>query len=264
MGFTFGSGTITLMGHSIRPCNPNSFTHGGNTVSNLLNVANAKTIKGEALGYRTHILYLSSADQSGHEVCNDRSDACTKFCLDKAGRGRMQSVIDGRMRKTRLYFNAPSMFKALLNKEIHRAIANKSKRDLELCFRLDGTSDLGLGIGFAKRHPTAQFYDYTKSRKRLEMYAAGNLPNNYHLTFSWSGENRDTCQWALDNNVNVAVPFVGDWQGEAYPQSFMGFPTIPGDTHDLRFKDPTPRVVALKAKGYLSGDHSGFAVRPDA
>jgi len=44
----------------------------------------------------------------------------------------------------------------------------------------------------------------------------------------------------------------------------MGFPTIPGDNHDLRFKDPTPRVVALKAKGYLSDDHSGFAVRPDA
>ena len=176
----------------------------------------------------------------------------------------MQSVVDGRMRKTRLFFNAPGMFKALLNKEIHRAIANKHKRDLDLCFRLDGTSDLGLGIGFAKRHPTAQFYDYTKSRERLEMYAAGHLPNNYHLTFSWSGENRDLCRWALENHVNVAVPFVGDWQGEPYPPSFMGFPTIPGDTHDLRFKDPSPRVVALKAKGYLSDDHSGFAVRPDA
>ena len=68
-------------------------------MSNLLNVQNAKTIKGEKLGYRTHILYLPSGNKSGREVCPNRTEACFKYCLDNAGRGRMQSVIDGRMRK---------------------------------------------------------------------------------------------------------------------------------------------------------------------
>ena len=233
-------------------------------MSDLLNVQNAKTIKGEKLGYRTHILYLSSGDKSGHEVCPNRTEACFKYCLDNAGRGRMQSVIAGRMRKTRLYFNSPPMFNALLNKEVHRAIANKHKRNLDLCFRLDGTSDLGFGIKAAKAHPTAQFYDYTKNPVTMRKFAKGELPRNYHITFSHSEKNRDDCRWALENGVNVAVPFVGDWNGAPYPTHFMGFPTIPGDTHDLRFLDPSPAVVALKAKGYLSKDFSGFAVRPGA
>ena len=176
----------------------------------------------------------------------------------------MQSVVDGRMRKTRLYFNSPGMFKALLNKEIHRAIANKHKRDLNLCFRLDGTSDLGLGIGFAKRHPTAQFYDYTKSRKRLEMYAAGHLPNNYHLTFSWSGENRDLCRWALENHVNVAVPFVGDWEGDALPYALYGLPNYSRRYPRPTLHRPNAARCSVASERYLADDHSGFAVRPDA
>jgi len=233
-------------------------------MSDLLNVQNAKTIKGEKLGYRTHILYLASGDKSGHEVCPNRTEACFKYCLDNAGRGRMQSVIDGRMRKAVTYFNSPPIFNALLNKEIHRAIANKHKRDLDLCFRLDGTSDLGLGIKAAKAHPTAQFYDYTKNPTTMRKFAKGQLPLNYHLTFSHSETNREDCRYALEHGVNVAVPFVGDWDGASYPKTFLGFPTISGDTHDLRFLDPSPAVVALKAKGYLSKDYSGFAVRPDA
>lgn len=232
-------------------------------MSDLLNVQNAKTIKGEKLGYRTHILYLASGNKSGYEVCPNRTEACFKYCLDNAGRGRMQAVIDGRIRKTRLYFNSPPMFNALLNKEVHRAIANKHKRDLDLCFRLDGTSDLGFGIKAAKAHPTAQFYDYTKNPVTLRKFAAGELPRNYHITFSHSEKNRDDCRYALENGVNVAVPFVGDWNGSPYPAQFMGFPTISGDEHDLRFLDLSPRVVALKAKGYLSQDFSGFAVRPN-
>lgn len=232
-------------------------------MSDLLNVQNAKTIKGEKLGYRTHILYLASGNKSGYEVCPNRTEACFKYCLDNAGRGRMQAVIDGRIRKTRLYFNSPPMFNALLNKEVHRAIANKHKRDLDLCFRLDGTSDLGFGIKAAKAHPTAQFYDYTKNPVTLRKFAAGELPRNYHITFSHSEKNRDDCRWALEHGVNVAVPFVGDWNGSPYPAQFMGFPTISGDEHDLRFLDLSPRVVALKAKGYLSQDFSGFAVRPN-
>ena len=147
-------------------------------MSDLLNVQNAKTIKGEKLGYRTHILYLASGNKSGHEVCPNRTPSCFKYCLDNAGRGRMQSVIDGRMGKTVTYFKSPRMFNLLLNKEIHRAIANKHKRDLDLCFRLDGTSDLGLGIKAAKAHPTAQFYDYTKNPNTMRPFATGELQRN--------------------------------------------------------------------------------------
>ena len=64
------------------------------SISYLLTIGNdPKTIKGEKLGYKTGILYLSPADQSGIvNLCQRASAGCAIACLNTAGRGKMSGV----------------------------------------------------------------------------------------------------------------------------------------------------------------------------
>ena len=51
----------------------------------LLNIdKNAKTIKGQAYGYMTAILYLAPSDLSGFNVCPMASKGCKSACLNTA------------------------------------------------------------------------------------------------------------------------------------------------------------------------------------
>jgi hypothetical protein len=46
-----------------------------------------------------------------------------------------------------------------------------------------------------------------------------------------------------------------------YPATFWGYPVIDGDRDDLRFLDPAPCIVALKAKGAgARRDTTGFVL----
>src|SRR6516225_445609 len=68
----------------------------------LLTVQNAKTRKGEKLGFLTGILYLAPANESGvMNTCASSTPECRHACLYTAGRGRFDSVRYGRIRKTR-------------------------------------------------------------------------------------------------------------------------------------------------------------------
>jgi hypothetical protein len=98
-----------------------------------------------------------------------------------------------------------------------------------------------------------QWVDYTKNATRL--YRA--LPNNYSLTLSYSGTNKADCAKALQAGHNVAVVF-----GDGLPESWLGFPVINGDSHDLRHLDPRGVVIGLSPKGKKAkaDRDSGFVV----
>ena len=65
----------------------------------LFNIANnAKTIKGQKYKVMTAILYLAPAKISGFNVC-PHADDCALTCLNTAGRGKMNSVQKGRIKK---------------------------------------------------------------------------------------------------------------------------------------------------------------------
>lgn len=100
--------------------------------------------------------------------------------------------------------------------------------------------------------PGVRFYDYTKNASRLYR----DLPDNYNLTLSYTGENFDACLKALSSGHNVAVCF------DALPQQWMGFDVTDGDLHDLRFLDDKGVIVGLLPKGRKAkNDKSGFVVR---
>lgn len=220
----------------------------------LLTSTNAKTVKGEALGYKTFILYMAPERQNslGKSVCPFASPGCAKACLYTAGRGIYTNVQQARMRKTELFLRDRRTFLGMLRKEIGFLY---QKYGETLCIRLNGTSDLPYetlfldGKSLMEHYPEVQFYDYTKNYSRL-----GRTPDNYHLTFSRSEVNEKQVKQALARGFNAAVVFLEK------PDTFYGYPVVDGDKHDLTFLHPSGSVLGLSAKGAAKHDASGFVV----
>ena len=109
--------------------------------------------------------------------------------------------------------------------------------------------------------PNVQFYDYTKHFKRMLKYLRGELPKNYHLTFSRNEANDKETMEVLRHGGNVAIVF-----RKNLPEYYQGYKVISGDDHDLRFLDDKNVIVGLKEKltlnknGKLERDNSGFVV----
>ena len=242
--------------------------------SKLLTSQNAKTIKGEKRGYKTFVLYLASGDKSlkeygkagGLDVCPNKSRACFTFCLDNAGRGRFSAVKLARLVKTKRYRLDPAKFTREVSQELARKVKwwSSNRPAWQLVLRADGTSDIGIGRRICHDHPGVQFMDYTKHLQVIRRDRKIPYGSNYHLTFSWSGENEKECREALDLGYNVAAPFLPNTRSGAWhPPEFMGYPVISGENDDLRFLDPAPAIVALRPKGRAVYDASGFVVRGD-
>jgi hypothetical protein len=82
----------------------------------------------------------------------------------------------------------------------------------------------------------------------------GDMPTNYHLTFSYTPENEDKAKEVLALGGNVAVVFNEKATKKHLPsfigKRFLGHEVINGDVHDLRFDDPQGGyVVGLTRKG---------------
>ena len=259
----------------------------------LLTVNNAKTLKGELLGYLTAILHLLPADLFGHGVnlCPSASAGCKAACLNTAGMGRFDNVQAGRRRRTEMFVNEREKFEVLMAKDIELVAKQAERLGLIPAVRPNGTSDIpSLARIMAKQFPNIQFYDYTKIPKPYKRELS-----NYHLTFSLSESNRLDAIDALENGVNVAVVFdvptkekitametrkkaaelkndselvkkletkIGlEYLRVALPDSWLGYEVIDGDISDLRFldkRDSVGRIVGLRAKADAKKDTSGF------
>ena len=215
--------------------------------STLLTTNNHKTIKGEKLGYITYIMYLSpfTDNSKGINLCPHASVGCSKACLFKSGFGGMYDAVqEGRRNKTEWYLENRKEFMLQLVKEINSAVV-KHKDKAIVTIRLNGTSDIRFekikvseGKNIFELFPDVQFYDYTKNPQRFK----GDMPSNYHLTFSRSEENHDIAMKLLSKGVNVAIVF------KSVPETYEGYNVIVGDNDDLRFLDAKGVIVGLKYK----------------
>ncbi len=226
----------------------------------LLNDGNTKTKKGEAFGWITYGMHLAPSTLSGKNVCPSASAGCAAACLNTAGRGVMRNVQEARINKTKRFFSDRNGFLSELRKEISRALKKAEKKGMEPCFRLNLTSDLPWeSLAVINAFPNYQFYDYTKIKSRMLRYLAGELPQNYHLTFSRSEDTPDEFVHTICNTHrgNVAVVFNGH-----LPEKWQGLRVIDGDISDLRFRDPRGVIVGLRSKGRGKKDNTGFVVTP--
>jgi len=233
------------------------------TTRNVLTYGNTKTAKGEASGYLTGILHLAPGAISGAQVCPKASAGCLAACLNTAGRGRFDKIQQARIAKTRWLFDDRSGFMQALVWSIKATIRKAQREGMTPTIRLNGTSDLPWekfrcirdGVEYRnpmQAFPDVQFYDYTKIPARAIKCANGEMPANYHLTFSASEDNENACRMVSMAGGNVAVVF------DKIPGVWYGQKVVNGDETDLRFLDPAGVVVGLKAKGEAKHDNSGF------
>lgn len=227
--------------------------------------SNAKTVKGQKLGFMTGILYMAPVDISGHQVCPMAAIAqCDKACLYTAGRGAMSTVQKARISKAKAFFESREEFMQLLAKDISKLIKKAAKNNMVPLVRLNGTSDIKwenipVTIGgvrydnLMQLFPEVQFYDYTK------IPARHNIPANYDLTFSYSGVLgfQKYVNQAIVNGMRIATVFR---IRESIPSKFMGLDCVDGDNTDIRHLDPKGVIVALYAKGKAKLDNTGFVV----
>ena len=231
----------------------------------ILNSGNSKTAKGEKKGWKTFGIHLAPSKVSGFNVCKWASKGCAMACLNTAGRGAMKNVQEARIKKTIRVFKDQKNFMAQLADEITKAAKSAARKQMQSCFRLNLTSDLPWenmkhfdGVSVFEKFKDQIFYDYTKSRKRMEQFLAGELPKNYSLTLSRSEDSSDLeLVMILGQGGNVAIVFRGE-----LPKTWNGFDVIDGDESDLRFLDKKGVVVGLVEKGLAKKDKSGFVVEP--
>lgn len=213
----------------------------------LLTTNNVKTMKGEKLGYKTYILYMSSYNDNskGINLCSHASQGCATACLVGSGLGGLYtSVQNARRNKSEFFLSNRVEFLHTLKDEITK-IVKKSVDEFIPTIRLNGTTDIRWekftvfdGKNIFELFPTVQFYDYTKNHLRFDK----ELPSNYHLTFSRSETNNKKAMELLKRGFNVAMVMT------KLVSTYKGFQVVNGDETDLRFLDEKNVVVGLKYK----------------
>jgi hypothetical protein len=236
--------------------------------------SDAKTSKGQKLGYFTGIMYLAphKVGNGKTNICPQATDGCAKSCLYLAGRGAFSNVQNARIKKTLEFLANPKKFMADIYKEI---VKLQKKHDKNLVIRLNGTSDIpfeNIKVELKDRFysnifeafPNVQFYDYTKNPRRV---LKNEIPN-YYLTFSRAESqlNIEYSRNVLNEGKNVAMVFSKELHEQLVNMGKIVYNNrevnvIDGDETDLRFLDMPNSIVALKAKGQASKDSSGFVIR---
>jgi hypothetical protein len=259
---------------------------------------NTKLDKGSKMGWLNIGLSFAPNDMSGRQVCPFASKGCKEACLESAGRGRMANVANARIKKTLDFYADKQAYLKLISADIAMAEAWCKVHDFKLAVRLNVLSDIRWenerfnksGLNMFETYSSVQFVDYTKDFKKMMKWCKGELPSNYHLTFSRSEVNDLLCNQVLENGGNVATVFrpmgkivnvkVKDKKsGKTYtskrfkttdpkikkrtfdtPSEWGAYKVFNGDNSDLRHLDPKGVIVGLRAKGEAWVDKSGFVV----
>jgi len=213
-------------------------------------------LTGKMSQWDVYILQMTPHTQNsqGKNLC-PMADGCEKTCLVYSGRGGFQNVYEGRKRRTELFVNDKSQFMEVLIKEITALKKKADKKGHCVAIRLNGFSDIrwenikvehkGTRSTIFDIFPDVMFYDYTKIPIRT-----GLKIRNYDVTFSGSVSSLGTVVDELRSGGRVAMVF------KEIPQTYMGYPVVDGDSHDLRFTDPHNVVVGLKYKVAKGQDNS--------
>lgn len=215
--------------------------------------SNTKTIKNQKVSKNnTYIIMLAPANQSGYNVCQHSTPECRLGCLSTSGRVKMDIhniIIPARIRRTKLFVEHYEFFMRWMVAEMKSAQRKSKKDGYSFSARLNGTSDIDWteqridGKTIFEIFPDVQFYDYTKNPGMF----LKDLPENYHLTFSYSGRNGKFVERVLNKKHNVAVVFDVN-RNDKLPETWNGYKVVDGDLTDYRPNDGKGVIVGLRWK----------------
>jgi hypothetical protein len=236
-------------------------------INRIFSLDNPKAIKAQQYGWLNAIHYMAPHGLANvGNLCAHASPGCIALCLGQHSGAAIYypSVLRSRIAKAKRFMKERKAYLEDMKRAIQSAIRKAVSAVLRLCVRPNGSTDIAFeairdseGMTLMERFPSVQFTDYTKSLKRALAHARGAFPSNYHLTFSRSETNESDCLQVLQAGGNVAAVFAN-----GLPDTYLGFPVINGDDHDLRHLDPRGVVVGLSPKGPAARrDKSGFVVR---
>lgn len=250
---------------------------------------NGKTRKGEGVSTVGLSLAPHTANGlKGFDVCPRASTDCRANCLGtEAGGNRMfpDSALASKIVKTHFLAMHPHHAARLLDHEIGQHVKAAKKSKMIAGVRLNVTSDIPYEK-FAKalfaRHPTAQFYDYTKMHKRVLDQESPDHPKNYHLSLSHTGtghaESNDRYAIEALNRGHVVAMVYQRGKDVPHPTHVEDVKTgkrwrvANGDDDDNTF-DRHATIGESKKKGVVSGlklkgvkneDAGAFANKVDA
>jgi hypothetical protein len=258
-------------------------------------IENGKTMKSTGEGVHTKGLSLaphSANGLKGFDVCPRASTECRANCLGTEAGGNRQypdAALASKVLKTHFIAHHPEHAARLLDHEIGRHVAHAEKAGYKAGVRLNVTSDLPYekyAPHLFERHPTAQFYDYTKMHQRVMNQSKDDHPVNYHLSLSHTGtshpeSNDQHAVKALEAGHVVAMVYQ---RGKHIPspkhvedmKTGNKYPIANGDDDDNTFdrhattglvdrKKGHGVVSGLKLKGVKNEDAGHFAnpVDPD-
>jgi hypothetical protein len=243
---------------------PDGTTH---VLTNLLSKANHKQAKGAGFLSVGLTLTPRATGRAGRSFCSFATQGCAAACFADYDRLAWPQNKRVAVARTRLLAQNPGKFFVLLANDLARESARAERLGVRLVCRLNVVSDVPFEREYPAlfaRFPSVQFMDYTKDIRRVLNPAR---PRHYHLTFSRSERNESDCLRVLNAGGNVAVVF----RRPPFPRVLWGYPVIDGDANDLRFRDRSPCIVGLKAKGKgARDDRTGFVLdkgplpQPDA
>lgn len=228
----------------------------------LLTKGNPKLVKAKGKGYLSQGLHLAPHTLGGKNICPHASEGCVKACLNEAGRGYSKGVQTARIKKTQWFHSNRQEFMKKLFREIELKIKYCERKGMVPSFRLNLTSDVAWesikinGKSLMEHFPKVKFYDYTPNLPRMLRFLTGDLPKNYHLTFSMKENNSSAVDMVLACGGNVAVVF-----DKKLPKTYKGKKVVNGMLHDLTFIHPKNVIVGLLAIGKAKKDNTGFVVK---
>ena len=233
----------------------------------MASIENPKGRKAREIGYLNAILYMAPASTAGVGNLCPFAGSCAKLCLGEhsgqaaIGAPEKNAAIRARKARAKAYMTDRAAFLAYVVKDVERCARVARKLRMRLCYRFNGSTDVGVPAWLIERFPSVEFIDYTKNPTKIDQYLDGKLPRNYSVTFSRDTHNEWKCDDVLARGGNVAVVF------DMPPTSWHGAPVIDGDAHDVRIPalDGRGNVIGLVPKGRKAKrDTSGFVVRAAA
>ncbi|NCA17559.1 MAG: hypothetical protein EBS90_11035 [Betaproteobacteria bacterium] len=213
-------------------------------------------------------------------ICVGSSAACRALCLVNTGQNALSHAPTlAKLARTRGLYAEPEAWVRMFVESIRKHVESCRNSDYIPYVRPNVFSDIPWEIicpeifevfrdrKMAKKYedmadskplyaPDLIFYDYTKVAGR----DVSDHPN-YDLTFSFSGDNWEACDWELDRGSRLAVvvwvpkPCRSKQRIEgsmncnrASDYTFLGREMLDGDDHDFRNLDPAGSIIGLTYK----------------